>query len=453
MGFLSIWFPLFGAAVLLLYYAVPETWAWRVLLLGSLLFLGFCGAEHLLFFLFITAAACLAVRGWWVFYLVISLGALAFCKVRLTLAGTMLPMGISFYLFQSLGYVAQVRRGEIEPEGNPGKLAHFLGFFPQLVQGPIRNYRDDLLRRAPFDSRRAIFGAQRMLWGYFKKLVVADRIAIAVGALRGGGGSFLLLTVFYAIQIYGDFTGGMDIALGYAGMLGINLPENFRQPFFSRSVAEYWRRWHITLGEWMKSYIFYPLSVSRPLRRLGKVVRKTHPRLGKRLPVYAAAAATWLATGLWHGITPNFLLWGLTNCAVILASQELAPVFARNPWKSRRWFPYFQMIRTFFLMNFIRAMDLFPNVGDYFQALGSVFSFSPLPELGLTGADFGVLAACCAGMAGVSIFQATRGHVREALWSRPGLDFALTAGLFLAVLILGCYGIGFDAKNFIYNQF
>ena len=131
----------------------------------------------------------------------------------------------------------------------------------------------------PYNGKQESFGLQRMLWGYFKKLVIADRIAVAVLALKGPehtGLSFFVLTCFYAIQIYGDFTGGIDIAIGLSEALGIRLPENFIRPFFSKNIAEYWRRWHITLGEWMKEYVFYPVSVSASMRKLSKSARGKH---------------------------------------------------------------------------------------------------------------------------------------------------------------------------------
>ena len=166
-------------------------------------------------------------------------------------------MGMSFYMFQSMGYVADVYRGTVKAEKNVFKLALFVSFFPQLVQGPISRFNQltpTLYEPHAFNGKQVSFGLQRMLWGFFKKMVVADRIAAAIGALKGEeytGVAFVILTVFYAVQIYGDFTGGIDIAVGLAETLGIVLPENFIRPYFSKNIAEYWRRWHISLGEWM----------------------------------------------------------------------------------------------------------------------------------------------------------------------------------------------------------
>ena len=285
---------------------------------------------------------------------------------------------------------------------------------------------------------------------------------MAVLTLRGPeytGLSFFVLTCFYAIQIYGDFTGGIDIALGLSEALGISLPENFAHPFFSKNIAQYWRRWHITLGQWMKEYVFYPLSVSGSMRKFSKWARRRWHRFGRRLPVYAVTLATWFCTGIWHGVTPNFLLWGMLNCAVIVASEELSPLYKkfhnRFPWKEKTWYGGFEMLRMFLLMNLIRIVDLFPNVADYFGRLGTMFTSFQVPflELGLTGLDYGILLGGVALMLAVSLLQLKRGSLRTLLWERKSLRYMLTAGLFLAVLLMGCYGIGYDAGSFIYNQF
>ena len=404
-------------------------------------------------------------RKWLWLCLGLNLGLLALCKVRLTFHNILLPMGISFYMFQSIGYVLDVYRGSIKAEPNPFKFALFVSFFPQLIQGPISKYgklAPQFFGEHPYNGKQVSFGLQRMLWGYFKKLVIADRIAVAVLALRGPehtGLSFFVLTCFYAIQIYGDFTGGIDIAIGLSEALGIRLPENFVRPFFSRNIAEYWRRWHITLGEWMKEYVFYPVSVSTPMRKLSKSARKRWPKFGKRLPVYVASFATWFCTGIWHGMTPNFLLWGMMNCTIIVLSEELTPLYEkfhnRFHWKQKSWYGAFEMLRMFVLMNLIRIVDLFPNVGEYFRRLGSLFSSFRVPflGLGLTELDYGILICGVVLMLTVSLLQERFGSVRELLWDRTGLRYALTIGLFLVVLLMGNYGIGYDAGNFIYNQF
>lgn len=484
MSFTSFSFLLYIGIVLALYYIIPRRGQWVLLLIASCGFYLYSGLDNLCYILLTTVTtygtariidriqtasdrktAKQKSRKWIWLCLGLNFGLLAICKVRLTFQNILLPVGISFYMFQSIGYVLDVYRGSIKAERNPFKFALFVSFFPQLIQGPISKFgklAPQLFGEHPYNGKQVSFGLQRMLWGYFKKLVIADRIAVAVLALRGPehtGLSFFVLTCFYACQIYGDFTGGIDIAIGLSEALGIRLPENFVRPFFSKNIAEYWRRWHITLGEWMKEYVFYPVSVSTLMRKLSKSARKRWPKFGKRLPVYAASFATWFCTGIWHGITPNFLLWGMMNCTIIVLSEELTPLYekfhSRFHWKQKSWYGAFEMLRMFVLMNLIRIVDLFPNVGEYFRRLGSLFSSFHVPflGLGLTEMDYGILICGVVLMLTVSSLQARFGSVRELLWDRTGLRYALTIGLFLVVLLMGNYGIGYDAGNFIYNQF
>ena len=522
MTLTSVPFLLFAALLFLVYYTVPGRVQWVVLLVASYGFYLSNGLHLLGFIAFTTLTVYGSARYMAGLYrqqddylsrhkgelsreqrktckqcvkrrcrkvLAVCLGLnfllLALCKFllvepfRSAAAGTglsfltvALPLGISFYLFQATGYLVDVYRRTVEPEHSLFRFALFVSFFPQLIQGPISKFsvlQPQLFAPHKFNRRMLQFGLQRMLWGYFKKLVLADRMAVAVAALRGTdctGVGFFLLSLFYAVQIYCDFTGGMDLVIGLGECLGMKLPENFVRPYFSKNTAEYWRRWHITLGEWMKDYIFYPVSVSQPMLRLAKYTRSRFGHLGKRLPVYLASVLTWSVTGLWHGVTPNFLLWGLMNCLVIVVSQELEPVYARVHGKfhlnDKPWYDGFQILRMFLLMNLIRVCDLFPHVGDYFRGLWTMFTLQNLRvlwdgtllSLGLTGLDYIVLSLGILLVFSVSLWQEKHGSVREYLCRQPRFfRYALWYGLFLAVLLMGRYGVGYEPSNFIYSQF
>ena len=522
MQLTSVSFLLFAAVTLVLYYLIPKKVQWVLLLIASYCFYLWAGLSYAAFILLTTLSTYGATmlmagnlekqakylaenkqtlsreerkaykasvknrnRVWLVICLVVNFGVLAVCKAalivplravlqsgRLSFLSIGLPLGISFYMFQSMGYTVDVYRETAKAERNPLKLALFVSFFPQLIQGPISKFgtlAPQLYSPHVYDGKQVSFGLQRMLWGYFKKLVIADRIAAAVIALRGPehtGVAFFLLTVFYAVQIYGDFTGGIDITVGLAQTLGIKLPQNFIRPYFSKNIAEYWRRWHISLGEWMKDYIFYPISVSQPMLKLSKSARKKWGNFGKRLPVYVASEATWFVTGIWHGLTPNFVLWGMLNCFVIVVSEELNPLYAkfhnRLGWKEKKWYGAFEILRMFVLMNLIRIVDLFPNVGDYFARMGSLFTTfnfhvlwdGTMLKLGLTQLDYIILGASILLVFVVSLIQEKKGSVREMLHkANPVLRYALIFGLLVAVLLLGRYGLGYDSGNFIYNQF
>ncbi len=522
MQFTTVSFLLFAGLLLLGYYLLPQKFRWVFLLVGSYVFYLFAGVEYLGFILLTTVSTYVATLWMAKSYekqdtylkanketlsrdekkeykakvknknrlimavcLVVNFGVLAVCKFclaepfrtmanggQLSFLTLGLPLGISFYMFQSMGYVVDVYRTTVKAEKNPWKLALFVSYFPQLIQGPISKFSDlepQLVAGKPFDGKELSFGLQRLLWGFFKKMVIADRIAAAVVALKAPeftGFGFFLLTVFYAVQIYADFTGGIDMAMGISQALGIKLEENFVRPFFSKNIAEYWRRWHITLGEWMKSYIFYSISVSQPMLKLSKSARNKFGNFGKRLPVYVASIATWCVTGIWHGITPNFILWGMLNCFVIVVSEELAPLYEKfhNRFlglKEKALYGAFEMLRMFILMNLIRIVDLFPDVGMYFARMGSLvttFNFhilwdGTMMNLGLTGLDYGILLFGIILMFTVSVIQEKKGSVREILWTKPILRYALVFVLFVIVLLMGSYGIGYNASNFIYNQF
>jgi len=522
MAFTSINFLLFFGILIILYYALPKKIQWVVLLVASYSFYLFSGIKYLAFILFTTITTyCVtrfmdhntslhdayikehknemskAVRKeykrqvkaqnrlWFIITIAANFGILFFCKACLvdplhsvtdssviSFLSVGLPFGISFYMFQSMGYVIDVYRGKAKAELNFFKVALFVSFFPQLVQGPISKWdqlKDSLFSVHLFDRRQVAFGLERMLWGFFKKLVIADRIAVAIGTLKGTeytGTSFFILTVFYAVQIYGDFTGGIDIAIGAGEVLGIKMPENFIRPFFSKNIAEYWRRWHISLNEWMKSYIFYPITVSGPMLQLALKARKRFGRFGMRLPVYIGSLLTWLGTGVWHGFNLHFIIWGLINCFVIVISEELAPAYTRFherfAWSNTRWYDAFQIIRMFVLMNLIRATDLFNDVGDYFRRLGSlVWDINPavlwngtMSELGLEFYDYIILIIGIIIMFLVSLFSRDDVSVRVKMLKFPlAARYVILAALLLAVILFGSYGIGYDASSFIYNQF
>ena len=522
MQFTSFGFLAAIALLLVVYYLIPKKTQWVLLLVASYAFYLLAGIEYLFFILFTTVSTYLAAlamvrrlekqdaylaenkasmsreerkehkasvkrrnRVFMILCLILNFVILFICKAcllkpvgqlvkgtGLSFLSLGLPLGISFFMFQSTGYVVDVYRGVAKYEKNFFRFSLFVSFFPQLVQGPISKFTQvapSMYAPHEFSGKQVSFGLQRMLWGYFKKMVVADRIAAAVIALQAPqhtGVSFLLLSVFYAIQIYGDFTGGIDITIGIAEAFGIKLPENFIRPYFSKNIAEYWRRWHISLGEWMKDYIFYPISVSQPMLKLSKSARQKLGNFGKRLPVYIASIATWFCTGIWHGLNVNFILWGMMNCFVIVVSEELAPLYERfhNRFhlKDKKWYGGFEILRMFMLMNLIRVVDLFGNVGEYFRKMGSLvttFNFNVLwdgtmMQLGLTGLDYAILGGSIVLLFTVSLIQEKKGSVRELLLQKPAaLRYALIFALFLLVLLMGSYGIGYNAGNFIYNQF
>lgn len=386
----------------------------------------------------------------------------------------LLPMGISFYTFQAIGYLLDVYWGKIEAQKNFLKYMLFLAFFPQLVQGPISRYDSlskTLYEQHPFDKREIMFGIQRVIWGYFKKLVIADTILIPIKTLCSdeyyNGIWVFILIIFYGIQLYADFTGGIDITIGIAQMFGIRLEENFIRPFFSKNIVEYWRRWHISMGTWFRDYVFYPMSISKTMNKITKKSRAIlGEQIGKRVPVYTATMVTWFATGIWHGASWNFIMWGVLNGVIILTSSELQPLYRKFHSKfpslqKARWFEGFQVIRTFFLMGSLRLFDCYQDVPTTFSMFFSMFSSFHIRainakeflDLGLTIPQYCVVGLGILCMFFVSLFsrkKRMREQIAEHSWIFSYLVFV---SLLFAILLFGAYGIGYDEAQFIYNQF
>ncbi|MBQ1238708.1 MAG: MBOAT family protein, partial [Ruminococcus sp.] len=266
--------------------------------------------------------------------LVINFGVLAFLKYYNFFAGSLndvlgvfgvgfsmptlkllLPIGISFYTFQAMGYIVDVYREKTAAQRNPFKLLLFVSFFPQIIQGPISIYdqlADQLFEPHAFDFTRMKHGMELILWGFFKKLVIADRANIAIEAVKGKYGEYngtvlTFIILLYAIQLYADFSGGIDISRGVAQIFGIDMIDNFKRPYFSRSINEYWRRWHISLGGWLKNYLFYPLAMSNVFLNASKKMKNTRfgktaagAHVSKVLPTSIASLIVFLVVGVWH---------------------------------------------------------------------------------------------------------------------------------------------------------
>lgn len=525
MLFTSYGFIGFATVLLCLYYLLPKRWQWPLLLVGSCAFYALADWRYL-FFIAVTAisiwfAACKMEdlhkmqeaffatnptltreekrvyraktksrkRRWMLFALLLNIGILSVTKYTnfvlsniSALFGSparavnlLVPMGISFYTFQAVSYLLDVYRAKQDAQRNPFKFALFVSFFPQLVQGPISRYGDlgkTLYAPHSFDGKTVSFGLLRVLWGYFKKVVLADRLIAGVTTLVQNtdlytGPYVFAAMLFYAFELYCDFTGGIDITIGLAEMMGIRLQENFRLPFFSKNTKEYWKRWHITMGSWFTDYVFYPLSVCMPMLKLSAWCRKhLGTAVGKRVTVYLSSLIVWLATGLWHGAAWNFIAWGLANYVVITISQELEPLYARFHrrfhWDDKPLYRAFEIVRTILLMSCIRMFDCYRNVPMTFRMIGTMFTdFRPvvlfdgsLLQIGLSGADYTVLIAGFALVLGTGLLQNRRGSLRELLWRKPAFVFyGYMAFLFVATIVFGAYGAGYNASQFIYNQF
>ena len=437
MNLVSVWFLIFCAALLIVYYCVPGRFRWMVLLAASAVFYCFGGVKSALY-IGITAASTYGAALWMhaiaqkqkafikanketlsreersalkergkrrrravmVATLVLNFGILCVFKyAHFVLAQVsalvqafggrpvndtlqlIIPLGISFYTFQTMGYLIDVYWEQYAPERNFFKLALFVSFFPQITQGPISNFsqlRDELFTPHAFSYTNYSRGFQRFLTGYFKKMVLADLLAPYVADVFANYAQYAGVTVAigavcYSVQIYADFSGYMDIVCGLCEMLGIRLTENFERPYFSKSVAEYWRRWHISLGAWFKAYLYYPIGVAKWNRKLSKRAQERFGRaFGQTVNGTVALVIVWLVTGLWHGASWAYIVWGGVNGLFIIASMWLEPLYDRTKTALRiredAWlWRAFQTLRTFALVTLIKVL---PEVGTLSDGLG-----------------------------------------------------------------------------------
>lgn len=371
----------------------------------------------------------------------------------------LLPVGISFFTFQALGYTMDVYRGTIPAEKNFFRYALFVSFFPQLVAGPIErsgNLLSQLETPRPFDAAGAKEGFLKMLWGFFLKIVLADRIAIFVDTVYGApelypGWFLIVATVLFAVQIYCDFGGYSTIAIGVSKILGIHLMENFEAPYLSTSVAQFWRRWHISLTSWFKDYLYIPLGGSRK--------GKARKQLNKMI--------VFLVSGLWHGADATFVIWGGLNGLYQVLGELLEPLRTRvcqalGLHRETLGHRCVQGLVTFLLVDFSWIFFRASNFAQAKEIITSIFTASnpwvlfdtSLYSCGLDARNFGLLVVGL-GLLALADLCKRRGHpLSKLLLSQdPWLRWILTAAAILALLVFGKWGPGFDQASFIYFQF
>ena len=388
--------------------------------------------------------------------------------------GWLLPLGISFYTFQSMGYLIDVYNGKYAPEQNPAKFALFVSFFPQLIQGPIARF-DQLGRQLTephrFDLRNIQSAALLMLWGFFKKKVIADRALPLVAEVfenQGayGGAVIVIAVLFYSLQQYADFSGGIDLVTGIAQLFGIQLAPNFKRPYFSVSLGDFWRRWHISLGSWMRDYVFYPFALTKPVTKLSKAAKaRFGADFGRALPAALGNILVFLLVGVWHGASMNYVLWGLYNGLILAASALLEPAYKRfgdtheRLVKSRSFY-LFRVLRTFVIVNIgwyfdraLRADDAFAMLGKtLFAPAFSQLSSGTLLTLGLTAYDFGVLAIATVILFTVSLLQERGMRVRDRLFALPLIP-RWTILMLFTLFVLGTFTLGTGTDSFMYAVF
>lgn len=509
MGITSFYFLCFFAVILMIYYLIPKKCQWIFLLLCSIAYYFLTNNGILILYPVASAAVCyigtriMSVtedakkrRNALLFVILVNIGilvALKYINFGINtingIAGIfghsdhlvnglslLVPLGVSFYTFSVIGYVMDVYYGLAKPQQNFGKLALYGMYFPTIISGPILKYREcgeQFFEPHAFDYVKVTRGIQRMLWGLLKKLVISERLRVLVDTVYGQydsyPGAFIwVATICYAFQLYTDFSGCMDIVIGMSESFGITLPENFQTPFFSKSVSEYWRRWHITLGVWMKDYVFYPVLRSKFFTNLNKSWKeKFGKKKGKQYTTFAAMFVLWFTVGVWHGGDWKFVIGsGLLHWFYIVMEELLEPPCAKvmdrlhiNP--KSKVVDGIRVLRTFLL---VCIGDLFfraDSVGDALAMLkGAVTTWNPeilwngaLLNLGLDWIEMGIMIVSLLLLLLISTLQ-QKGSVRDRIAGlKLPIRWIIWYALLFYVILLGYYGPGFSAAEFIYQGF
>lgn len=384
----------------------------------------------------------------------------------------MVPIGISFYTLQMISYIVDVHRGNQKAEHNLMKIALYLSFFPTIMEGPICRYHqvgEELYAGKGIAFRNLKFGYQRIIWGLLKKMVIADRLYATVSYVFDNynfldGSVVALGVVCYTVQLYMEFSGCMDIIIGSGEILGVTLPENFRQPFAAKNASEFWRRWHITLGTFFKDYIFYSISLAKPVKKLVKRVKEKFGRnISKFVGPTIALFGVWFCNGLWHGANWTFIFYGMYYFVLIFIEniteepiQKLTSKLKIN--RDSVGYRIFQTLKMFVIINVGELFFRANSIQDGFAMFGKMLTdfhisgfIRQVSSLKLDRADFAIVVLGIMIVAIVGALHEREIKIREEIekWVLP-VRWCIWYTAILAVVIFGAYGIGYSIVEMIY---
>lgn len=495
MAFNSMTFLVFFPVVLFVYFVIPKKARYLWLLVSSYFFYACWNPVYLslillstvitffagllvnrfrgnIFLMRISLVACLAINlGLLIYFkytnflihivnsILLKMGVYSFVPSL----DIMLPVGISFYTFQAIGYVIDVYRGDVPVEKNIFRYALFVSFFPQLVAGPIERSKALLsqisgtVSKSQWDYNRVTSGLITMLWGFFMKVVIADRVAIVVDFVFSRYNYLGLIelataAVLFAVQIYCDFSGYSYIAIGAARVLGFDLMENFNAPYLARNVADFWHRWHISLSTWFRDYIYIPLGGNR----------------NGKFRQYVNLMITFCVSGLWHGANWTYVVWGAIHGVAQVIEKELRFItnglykkysIRTDSFGYRLW----ATVRTFIVVDFAWIFFRADSIRDAIGYIVRMISFrnwqalfdGELYKIGLDVQEWHILMVAIVILIIVDALKYKTGLNIEKLLAKQWLPARWFALIFLIsyIAIFGCYGPGFDSANFIYFQF
>lgn len=386
------------------------------------------------------------------------------------------PIGISFYTLQALSYIIDVYNEKIEADKNFFRVALFLSFFPQIMEGPIARYSDTA--KALYETSRVTYynfclGFQRIFYGFLKKYIIADRLNVVVKTIFESYTSYsgipiILGIISYTVMLYMEFSGTMDVVIGCGEIFNVKIPENFRQPFFAKNISEFWTRWHISLGTWFKDYIFYPISLSKPMKKLTIRMRKIlGNHWGALVSGSVALFTVWALNGLWHGAGWTFLFFGLYQFILILMGSIFEPLVQKicNFLKINRQNFFYRIFQSVKMTIFVFIGELFfraPTLGVAFGMLKRlVTNFNihavtngELLKLGLDVYDYLILVVFLIVVFVISILKEKNINIREEVSKKNiFIRWTIYYALILSIILFGAYGSGYIPVDPIYADF
>lgn len=396
--------------------------------------------------------------------------------IQMPIPHFIMPIGISFYTLQAISYIIDVYKEKIKADKNLGRLALFISFFPQIMEGPICRY--DQTANSLWEGKRTTykgltFGVQRILFGLMKKIIIVDRVNPLILEIFNNysnydGGIIAIGMILYTLQLYMDFSGVMDIVIGTAEIFGVKMPENFRQPFFSKTISEFWTRWHITLGAWFRDYIYYPVCLTDKCKKLTSWGRK---KIGNYYgPLLASSIAlfcVWICNGLWHGSAWSYIFFGMYHFVLILLGRIIEPIVKKINTKlhinsKKLIYRIIQIVRTTILVFigelFFRAAGL--KVGlEMFGKMITNFSFEQIKNgtvlnLGIDIHDFIIMGVIVCVIFVISLLKEKGINIRESISKKNiVVRWSLYYALIITIIVFGSYGLGIVPLDPMYANF